>query len=726
MVSFLMPNVSSVSYDITHDDPEDDVITINEDGEPEVVTGHDDIDILSIKSSKMTVKQNIVLEMTVAGTIVNSDNHTYTFDILDGEDSVYMVYYQNGVAIGMDFTDFSSELDETVLIATGTGTDTLKVTIPLNELGSITNFEISGSGMEMNIDEDIFEMYFDSCPDDDSMWSGDIIDDWVENVVLITEPKYGSTVYDLITIKGITDNTEAKIQSVEVQIDSTSKSGWTSAVTSDEWSTWSFQWDTTDVNDGKHTINVRANDGLEYHTDSIHAYVDQSSKISPAKVDYSSFHIGDFFEYEMSMNPDLDEMLAEESVSGTMRLTIADSETVLIKGKSFEAFEIDMYSEQKYGDGMFSFTMTSEGTMWVQRSNLAIIKQESKYEMPAIFGEEAETEVEVSIYDPPADEYDFPIIVGERWEVESTVTSTTTYTSDGDSDTDTDTYDELARYECLRTEEVTVPAGTFDAFLIYYEEGLEDEDGWEEDEFYNEDPGNDVNGTDGSNGNSGGNGIEVSSEEDTEYEYAMDGYTIEYYSPDVGFSVKIEFYDWNRELQYSLDLVSYKYGKKSSEPSEQDPGFFSVSNFESPVGIFLLIIIIIVLVIIGIVISKKRRKKKQAEQFYGGITGEPRVVQQVPLQPGTAQIPQVQPVPVPRPVAVQPTPVPQYSSVQPTPVPSPVPVQPVPVQSIPPALKPDVISTVTCTGCTRPLQISPNVQTMYFKCPYCGTDVKRY
>jgi hypothetical protein len=557
-------------------------------------------------------------------------------------------------------------------------------------------------------------------------WPGDIDDDWLENNVLITEPKYGSTVFSEITIKGITDSIGPEIQSVEVQIDSTSKSGWESAKTNDEWYTWSFQWDSTDVNDGKHTINVRAYDGSEYYTDSIPVYVDQRSKDSPESTGLPNFHIGDFFEYEVTMYPGFDDMLDEESMSGTMRLTISSSETLKVNGISYDVFVVDMFSEETYGDGMFSFSMTSEGTMWVQRSDLAVIKQETKYDFPALFGESGETSEDVMIYETPSDQYNFPLQVGESWETTSTVTSTTTTTYEGETETDTWTYDERSIYECLRMEEVSVPVGTFKAFLIYSEEDLGDDDSWEEDYYYDENSDNSGNGTVSGDGQTGGNGNEVSGEEDTEYEYSMDGYTIEYFSPEVGFAVKIEFYDWDRELVTSLDLVSYKYGKKSSEPPEQDPNFFSVTNFESPFMMFTIIMIIFVLVIFGIVLIKKRRKGKLADQLYTGPQVEPRVVQQVPLHQGTAPSPQPQPVPVPRPVALQPTPVPQYSSVQPTPVPSPVPVQTVPVQSIPPAPRPAVISTVTCTGCTRPLQISPNVQSTFIKCPYCGTDVKRY
>ena len=59
------------------------------------------------------------------------------------------------------------------------------------------------------------------------------------------------------------------------------------------------------------------------------------------------------------------------------------------------------------------------------------------------------------VYSPPDDQYNFPINVGEKWQVD-----VTRHYSNGD------TYNETISYECRREVKVTVPAGTFNTYEI--------------------------------------------------------------------------------------------------------------------------------------------------------------------------------------------------------------------------------------------------------------------
>ena len=115
----------------------------------------------------------------------------------------------------------------------------------------------------------------DVAPDDALDWQDDF-DEYSEMPVMITEPRPGATVSQDVAIEGTCDPFY-EMESVEIQLDSQSASGWVMTSTSDNWETWSYSWDTTELVDGKHILHARGYDGSEYHFDSITVYVDQSN-----------------------------------------------------------------------------------------------------------------------------------------------------------------------------------------------------------------------------------------------------------------------------------------------------------------------------------------------------------------------------------------------------------------------------------------------------------------
>jgi hypothetical protein len=171
------------------------------------VTGHENIDILTATSSKQPIALNILLEMTVAGEIQKSEQASYNFMIMDAQEMVYMVTYQNGTCMGMSMSDSSSEeyTEPDILVATGAGTDTLRVTLPIDKLGGITEFIFSGAAMESEFGDDYFYMYVDQVPDDAFPFAGgngdingngdDNGDYWYDMPVRINEPKDGATIF---------------------------------------------------------------------------------------------------------------------------------------------------------------------------------------------------------------------------------------------------------------------------------------------------------------------------------------------------------------------------------------------------------------------------------------------------------------------------------------------------------------------------------------------------
>ncbi|MEW6069036.1 MAG: right-handed parallel beta-helix repeat-containing protein [Candidatus Thermoplasmatota archaeon] len=77
-------------------------------------------------------------------------------------------------------------------------------------------------------------------------------------VVSITYPATGQTVNGTIAITGSASDPDGTVQKVEVKIDDGS---WSDATGT---TTWSFEWATTTVSNGWHTISARAYDGIDY------------------------------------------------------------------------------------------------------------------------------------------------------------------------------------------------------------------------------------------------------------------------------------------------------------------------------------------------------------------------------------------------------------------------------------------------------------------------------
>lgn len=100
--------------------------------------------------------------------------------------------------------------------------------------------------------------------------------------VTIESPEEGETVEGNITVEGSADDPDATgtVEQVEVRIDD---GPWRNATDNstlelDAWSSWTFDWNTTDVADGNHTITARAtDDGDENATDTVNVTVDNQA-----------------------------------------------------------------------------------------------------------------------------------------------------------------------------------------------------------------------------------------------------------------------------------------------------------------------------------------------------------------------------------------------------------------------------------------------------------------
>ncbi|MCP8308017.1 MAG: hypothetical protein H3Z54_04910 [archaeon] len=226
----------------------------------------------------------------------------------------------------------------------------------------------------------------------------------------------------------------------------------------------------------------------------------QASSISCLEVNEAekpSYSIGDHWEYSV----DDKKLMMERSLTKSVVNVTSDYYIIKVEGEG---------ESSEYG---ITVKFTVDGELYLQKSDLSIVKENLKETEETTFGGGTPfviTEISNATYSPPLDEFDFPISEGNVW-TENTTKTVTHQTIFDDVAPPPETTDiNISRtYTCIKMENVTVPAGTFETFLINYT----DSDG---------------------------------------------GYTEYYYSQEVGYYVKILSYD-----EYGLEteevLTKYTY-----------------------------------------------------------------------------------------------------------------------------------------------------------------------
>jgi hypothetical protein len=321
--------------------------------------------------------------------------------------------------------------------------------------------------------------------------------------------------------------------------------------------------------------------------------------------------VGDEFVYLMSdLNISEVPFLGDLSMGNTF--TVTGTDELFQNGQSHEVFVIDITGEVEGDITNVLNTYDISSTRWLRKSDFAEVKNEAEISgSGSLFG------LSFSMYfftettfDPPLDRFDFPITVGEKW-VSASDTSTY-FIQDISVPIVDDIYEEntttsavISFYEALHVEDVTVPAGTFETFVIWSLSGVS-------------------------------NGSDI--DEATGYEWG--DYTLEYYSSDLGFPVKIEYYNSNREMQWSLELQSYR---KRTDIGGQDVN--PQGGFQLPIWILYIFILVIILIIISILVVRRHREKafikdylKGIETDGGGQTETPVIAQEPPPAPVVAPI----------------------------------------------------------------------------------------
>ncbi|UCE37619.1 MAG: hypothetical protein JSW00_19585 [Thermoplasmata archaeon] len=674
LVVMLFPGLTLADgYDIIYYDSEGDVKDLYDD----FVRGYQYLDIIEISSSESTMGVQLILTMTVEDVIMDSDKIFYSFTLMDGDEWSYMVSYSNGVCNGINMEDGSSD----VLQATGSGTDTLEVRIQMNDIGEIIEFNFYGEAYEEDYVNDIY--CYDRAPDEEPYWE----EYYYGLPVMITDPRPGSTVSKTKIIKGET-NCYGELISVEIQIDSTSDSGWELASTSNDWETWRFEWDTTSVSDDEHTIYARGYDGREYYEDSITVFVDQSNTNSPRTTDVPELKIGTelIYEIEFAEFNELEDIVEYMDFSADISMEVTKIETIDIDGEKYDAYAIDMSMTLSFtltfdGETMSS-SATGEGKQWLRVSDLATIKGDMKTEMTYSAFDSTETRVEESTvtYDPPLDNHDFPISIAETWTSTSTVSTITDVTViiDGEIEEEyqeTDSSSSITEYEALHVKEVTVGAGTFETFVIWSMEGGEYFGG------------------------------------DLPLFGTGSGYTLVYYSPELGFPVKTEAYSDSRELQVTMELVSYKGGRSSNPIS-------SSQDSDLPIYLFLIPIMVIIILVSVLVATRRQRPTYELGSGQGYPAQTAHVSPPIPVsRPYTSSYPSTYPS---HPYQSQPQMTPQIQGAYPVQVNAPISPPPPQVTQIVQLTQPVIPQMqVKCPSCYQFLFVPSNAA--WVQCPFCYT-----
>lgn len=500
---------AEVSYDITYDDPEGDVELYG----TTTRAGYNipDIDITQISSTLDTgiggIKENIILTLTVYGAIAATNDTGYVMQIM-ADDDQYMIGYSSGVAVDL--------ATQRPVLATGGGTDTLTLTIPLKDITVPTSvYNISAFVARTLPDGE--RTYMDFCPDDTAITSQ------ANRPLEITGPTDGATVWGVEKVTGITQNTpdNKTIKYVELQVDSQSQGGWKKAATFDGWMDWSYDWDTTESSDGTHILYARAYNGSAYSLVQRTYWVDQTQAITQRSMGLPELRIGDRYVYEGSGKVTVSGIVA--TLTESENLTLWGLDIIESKGHDYECFIYRMEAWVQVKALGYTIDAYTEGYLFMDHNTLSTVR--SDIWVNSTIPMEGEQNVHtVSDYDPPLDTNQFPLTVSDRWISSSSVTTTTTQSGE----TDTQQTETTSLYECLRVQDVGVPAGSFESFVT--------------------------------RSNSSSSGIGSPSVGGVDLSSLTEGYALSYFSGAIGTDVLQENYDSSGNLLTKMELVEFSRG----------------------------------------------------------------------------------------------------------------------------------------------------------------------
>lgn len=573
LLLYFCPAGAAVNFEIYYLDKKKDVALGDNN-----VTGFGNIDMLKIQAFPDGDEDRLILKMKVSGRIIESEDISYKFDLKgsgygDGTWS-YRIEFNNGKCTGYHHGKYVMEDDyeHDILDFSGAYTNTLSIYLPLFILDDFQYFDISGETRETVYESGWNNTYTDSCPDEELRIPS-------PGVIFITEPNNGTSVSGNCAVKGVVNNIWTGIASVEINIAPGVTGGWKTAKTSNNWSSWEFQWDTSSVQDRKYTLSSRAFIGGEYYFNAIEVFVDNNITKHPKIAGMPEFQAGDMFEYKLTNRYECDFIYGKrnEPVPEVLtRYEIRSSDTIVVNKTGYDVYEVNYYRKEEMGgktkgDTIYHpFIMEEKGTIWFQRTDMSIVKSESvttSYEKIDDW-EPTESIHEIITFEPPKQNYMFPISVGDSWENRYYMNITRTIEFEGKSLTYSERKLFVEYHEYLRYENLTISSGTYDILVILrkfnrtgYEQTVDDNSA-------------------------------------TKDWYRPPNFVVESYSPELGFSLTHDYHGISETSMYteSDELISYRVGNRSyysGKPMD--------SNEEKTV-IYIYIIPSIILIIIPLIL----------------------------------------------------------------------------------------------------------------------------
>jgi len=170
------------------------------------------------------------------------------------------------------------------------------------------------------------------------------------------------------------------------------------------------------------------------------------SGFAEAALEKPTMHEGDYGNYNMTGGQ------GTGSYQRTMHSEIVGETTIMIEGASYDVWESEMRMEYT-GE---NFTTIYEGTWYMRESDLATVKSIEYTNSTSLGG--TSSSFSETIYQPIQPDTEYPLDVGDTWEIHRTNTVTDT--------TGTHTVPDDAYYECTGKEDVTTDAGTFSCYVV--------------------------------------------------------------------------------------------------------------------------------------------------------------------------------------------------------------------------------------------------------------------
>ncbi len=273
--------------------------------------------------------------------------------------------------------------------------------------------------------------------------------------------------------------------------------------------------------------------------------------IVSAEITVPELESGDKWTYEVIMEE------SEMEFNGDWTYEVQGDKTVA----GHEVYDLSLDGEgtvtmeiPSFGTATMDFTV--DGYRYLRISDLASVKENMTLDMStSVIGVVLSFQIyfEVS-YDPPLNDFGFPLDVAKEWTSTSSLTSTSTFVmtmgDNSTSETNTVTSSESSSFKCESMESISVPAGTFESYRIN------------------------------------------SSEDGDEYD-------LDYVSEKSGIFVRSEVYDEDGELGMVMQLKSYSYGPGQDALDIMDYWWF------------IILIVIVVATLAGVAAVRSRRRKEE-------------------------------------------------------------------------------------------------------------------